>query len=115
MGTFRSFAFRAQSGIPPPESGILMRELIVMFVTIFVAELGDKTQIATLLFASERRVAPILVFAASASALVLGAGLAVLIGATAGRYLHAVPLKLVAGIGFVVIGLWTLAQYFYAK
>ena len=92
-----------------------MRELVVMFFTIFVAELGDKTQIATMLFASERRVPALLVFAASAGALVAGAALAVLVGTTAGRYLHAVPLKLVAGAGFLVIGVWTLVQYFTAR
>lgn len=92
-----------------------MRELFVMFFTIFVAELGDKTQVATLLFASERRVPAIFVFAASAGALVVGAALAVLIGATAGRYLHAFPLKLIAGVGFIAIGAWTLAQYYFAR
>ena len=92
-----------------------MRELIVMFLTIFVAELGDKTQLATLLFASERKVPAIFVFAASAGALVVGAGLTVLAGTTAGRYLHGVPLKLVAGTGFIAIGVWTLVQYFYRR
>lgn len=92
-----------------------MRELIVMFFTIFVAELGDKTQVATLLFASERRVPAVFVFAASAGALVVGAGLTVLVGTTGGRYLHAVPLKLIAGVGFIAIGVWTLAEYFFAK
>ena len=92
-----------------------MREFIVMFFTTFVAEPGDKTQLATLLFASERRVPAILVFAASAGALALGAALAVLVGTTASRYLHAFPLKLIAGLGFMVIGVWTLAQYFYGK
>ena len=92
-----------------------MRELIVMFFTIFVAEFGDKTQLATLLFASERRVPAVLVFAASAGALVAGAALAVFIGTTAGRYLQAGPVKLIAGTGFIAIGVWTLAQYFYVK
>jgi len=89
-----------------------MRELMTMFFTIFVAELGDKTQLATLLFASERKIAPLTVFLTAASALVIGTAIAVLLGTTASRYLSAVPLKLVAGIGFVLIGAWTITQYF---
>lgn len=91
-----------------------MRELALMFVTIFLAELGDKTQLATILFASERKTPPLLVFAASAGALVLGSALSVVVGTAAGRYLHAVPLKLVAGVGFMLIGAWALIEYFRA-
>ena len=61
-----------------------MRELITMFVAIFVAELGDKTQLATMLFASEKKMAPLAVFAASASALVLSSAIAVLLCPTKG-------------------------------
>jgi putative Ca2+/H+ antiporter (TMEM165/GDT1 family) len=89
-----------------------MGQLITMFVTVFVAELGDKTQIATLLFASERKDAPLGVFVASAGALVLGAAISVALGAYGGRWLQNVPLKLVAGIGFIVIGAWSLFQYY---
>jgi putative Ca2+/H+ antiporter (TMEM165/GDT1 family) len=96
----------------PAQTGDAMRELLVMFVTIFVAELGDKTQIATLLFASERKFPPFVIFLTSASALVLGTAIAVLLGTAASRYMTAVPLKLIAGIGFVVIGAWTITQYY---
>ena len=89
-----------------------MRELITMFVTIFIAELGDKTQMATLLFASERKLPALAVFAASAGALMLGAGITVLFGSLAARYLTQVPLKLIAGAGFMVIGAITLVDYF---
>jgi putative Ca2+/H+ antiporter (TMEM165/GDT1 family) len=89
-----------------------MGQLITMFVTIFVAELGDKTQIATLLFASERKGAALSVFIASASALVLGAAISVVLGAYGGRWLQSVPLKLLAGIGFIVIGVWSVVQYY---
>ena len=89
-----------------------MRELLVMFLTIFVAELGDKTQVATLLYAAERKDAVFGVFIASASALVLGAAISVVMGAYGGRWLQNVPLKLIAGIGFIVIGICSLYQYY---
>ena len=90
-----------------------MGQLITMFLTIFVAELGDKTQIATLLFASERKDQALGVFVASASALVLGAAISVALGSYGGAWLHNIPLKLFAGIGFIVIGLWSLLQYYH--
>jgi len=89
-----------------------MSQLLVMFLTIFVAELGDKTQLATMLFASEQKNPPATVFAASAAALVLGAAISVALGALGSRYLQSVPLKLIAGIGFVLIGAWTIVQYY---
>jgi putative Ca2+/H+ antiporter (TMEM165/GDT1 family) len=89
-----------------------MGQLIAMFVTILVAELGDKTQIATLMFAAEKKDEAWAVFVASAGALVLGAAISVLLGAYGGRWLQNVPLKLLAGIGFIVIGAWSLLQYY---
>lgn len=89
-----------------------MRELLTMFVTILVAELGDKTQIATLLFASEGKTRPLYIFAASALALVLATGISVAVGTTASRFLEGVPVRLIAGSGFILMGVWTLAQYF---
>jgi putative Ca2+/H+ antiporter (TMEM165/GDT1 family) len=89
-----------------------MGQLITMFLTIFAAELGDKTQIATLLFAAERKGAALSVFIAAASALVLGTAISVALGAYGGRWLQNVPLKLLAGIGFIVIGVWSLVQYY---
>lgn len=89
-----------------------MAELITMFFTILIAELGDKTQIATLLFAAERKYPPLAVFCASGGALVVGAGVTVLLGSYGGRWLEHVPLKLLAGIGFIAIGIWSLVQYY---
>ena len=89
-----------------------MGQLITMFLTILVAELGDKTQIATLLYAAEQKDSPLPVFAASAGALVLGAAVSVALGAYGGRWLQDIPLKLLAGIGFIVIGAWSLFQYY---
>jgi putative Ca2+/H+ antiporter (TMEM165/GDT1 family) len=89
-----------------------MRELIVMFFTIFIAELGDKTQLATIAFAAEGKSKPIFVFAASAGALVLSAVVSVVVGTMAARFLHGVPLKLIAGIGFILIGVLTIIEQY---
>lgn len=89
-----------------------MLKLAVIFGAIFVAELGDKTQLATLLFAADRQHHPVAVFLAAAAALVASTAIAVTLGALAGRYLETLPLKLIAGLGFVAIGVWTLVDYF---
>ena len=85
-----------------------------MFAAVFLAELGDKTQLATLLFASERKVSPLTVFLASGGALLLSAAIATFLGTLASKYLTGVPLKLIAGIGFMVIGAISIAQHFRA-
>jgi len=89
-----------------------MNDLLAMFVTVFLAEFGDKTQLATVLFASERKLSPLLVFVASGGALLLSTALATFFGTVASRYLAGVPFKLIAGIGFILIGGWTVVQYY---
>jgi putative Ca2+/H+ antiporter (TMEM165/GDT1 family) len=79
-----------------------------VFATVFVAEIGDKTQLATMLFAAEGQVNKWVVFAGSALALVLAAGIGVLVGAQLERFVKPSTLKTIAGIGFIAIGLWTL-------
>lgn len=89
-----------------------MLKLATIFAAVFLAELGDKTQLATLLFASDRAQHPVLVFLAAASALVVATGLAVLVGSQGARYLEMVPLKLIAGLGFIAIGAWSILEHF---
>jgi putative Ca2+/H+ antiporter (TMEM165/GDT1 family) len=89
-------------------------DLAAIFTTVFLAELGDKTQLATLLFASNGRQHPVLVFAAAAVALCLSTAIAVLLGNLAGQYLTRIPVKLIAGIGFIAIGLWTIYGHYSA-
>ena len=91
-----------------------MAQLITMFLTIFVAELGDKTQIATLLFASERQNSPWVVRsrASAAAPWCWGSALSVIMGAYGGRWLEHVPLKLIAGIGFILIGVFSVVQFY---
>jgi len=89
-----------------------MMKLASIFAIVFLAELGDKTQLATLLFASDRGQHPFLVFLAAAGALVVATALAVLVGNYGARYLDALPLKLLAGIGFIAIGGWSILEHF---
>lgn len=89
-----------------------MTKLLAVFVTVFLAELGDKTQLATLLFATDKQQSPWLVFLAASAALVVATGIAVLLGTLATRYVEGLPLKLIAGIGFLAIGVWTLWGHF---
>jgi putative Ca2+/H+ antiporter (TMEM165/GDT1 family) len=84
------------------------RIFATIFGTVFLAELGDKTQLATMLFSADRPTSKWLVFAASASALVLASAIGVAAGAWLGAQVNPRTLKLVAGAGFVLIGLWTL-------
>lgn len=89
-----------------------MSPLIAIFVSVFLAELGDKTQLATVLFASGGEHKPWQVFLAAAAALTLSTAIAVLLGTFAAKYLAVIPLKLIAGLGFIAIGGWTLVDYF---
>ena len=79
-----------------------------IFVTVFFAELGDQTQLATLLFAAEQHTSKAGVFIASAGALVLSSFIAVLVGSQLSAYILPRALKLTAGVGFIAIGIWVL-------
>lgn len=84
------------------------RLFTTVFVTVFVAELGDKTQLATLLYAADASHPRLTVFAAAAAALVLAAALAVVAGGLLARRVSPDLLRWVAGLGFVAVGLWVL-------
>jgi len=91
-----------------------MTAFFSIFITVFLAELGDKTQIATVLFASDAGKSKVMVFIAAALALTASTGLAVLAGAAADKWASALPLKLLAGAGFVIIGGLMIADHFRA-
>ena len=85
-----------------------MKTYLAVFASVLVAELGDKTQIATLLYATDPAVGKLGVFLAAATALVLSTALAVTVGGQATGWLSPKLLKTVAGLGFVAIGVWVL-------
>jgi putative Ca2+/H+ antiporter (TMEM165/GDT1 family) len=79
-----------------------------VFTTIFVAEIGDKTQLATLLYASDRAHAKLTVFAAAAGALVVTSALGVAAGSVLAQWLNPKVMRWAAGLGFIAVGLWVL-------
>ncbi len=81
---------------------------VTVFATVFIAELGDKTQLATLLFAADRQVSRLTVFAAASLALILATAIGVLAGGVLAQYVSEKVLHTVAGVGFIGIGLWVL-------
>ena len=81
-----------------------MKAYAAVFLSVFVAELGDKTQLATLLFASRPDTSKVGVFLASAAALVTSSLLAVLVGERLGAWLSPELLKMLAGGAFMEMG-----------
>ena len=77
--------------------------LISTFLTVFLAELGDKTQLATVALSgtSER---PLAVFLGSSSALVLASLLGAMAGGSIASLIPTEWLQLVAAGGFLIIG-----------
>lgn len=80
------------------------KALFTAFITIFIAELGDKTQLATFSLATGG-TSRWTVFAGSALALIATSAIAVLVGSSLGRVLPAVWLKRGAGVLFIVLGI----------
>jgi len=83
---------------------------LTVFGSVFVAELGDKTQLATLLFASGADNPKWTVFFASAGALVVTSAIGVLAGSMVSQHVSERALHWVAGVGFIAIGIYTLAK-----
>jgi putative Ca2+/H+ antiporter (TMEM165/GDT1 family) len=81
--------------------------LFTTFGLIFLAELGDKTQLATFAFAAESK-SRLAVFLGSACALLLTSLLAVVFGSAVSRLIPPNYIKLGAGALFVLLGLWML-------
>ena len=81
-----------------------------VFATVFIAELGDKTQLATLLFAADKEVNKWVVFIGASLALIATSALGVVAGAAISQYVSERTLHIIAGVGFIAIGVWTLIR-----
>ena len=79
-----------------------------IFAAVFIAELGDKTQLATMLFAADKTVSKYTVFIAASAALVVASAIGVLAGSLLSEYIDEKYLHYIAGTGFIIIGAYTL-------
>ena len=81
---------------------------LTIFVAVFIAELGDKTQLATMLFATDKEVSKYLVFFAASAALIVASAIGVLAGSLFSEFINEKYLHYIAGFGFIIIGAFTL-------
>jgi putative Ca2+/H+ antiporter (TMEM165/GDT1 family) len=81
---------------------------LTIFGAVFIAELGDKTQLATMLFATDKEINKYTVFVAASAALVVASAIGVLAGSLLSEYINEKYLHYIAGIGFIIIGAFTL-------
>lgn len=81
---------------------------LTIFVSVFIAELGDKTQLATMLFAADKDVSKYTVFLAASAALIVASAIGVLAGSLLSEYINEKYLHYIAGVGFIAIGAVTL-------
>ena len=88
---------------------MILSLLLSTFLTVFVAELGDKTQLATFTISGTSNK-PLAVFLGSSSALVLASLLGALSGGTISVFFPEKILKLIASITFLTIGVKLLVN-----
>lgn len=79
-----------------------------VFATVFLAELGDKTQFATMLFATDPAASRLTIVLSASFALICSVVVAVFAGALLSEYVNPAVLKTIAGIGFIAVGIWVL-------
>ena len=88
---------------------MLITLLFTTFVTVFLAEMGDKTQLTTITLSSTTNK-PLAVFIGSSVALILATLLGALAGGSIANLIPAFLLKLLSGIVFLIIGVKLLAE-----
>jgi len=81
-----------------------------VFATVFIAELGDKTQLATMLFASDKNINKFMIFLGSSLALIFTSAIGVISGGIISQYVCEKHLNYIAGFVFIAIGIWTLVK-----
>ncbi|HON41748.1 MAG TPA: TMEM165/GDT1 family protein [Bacillota bacterium] len=89
----------------------MLKVALTTFATVFLAELGDKTQLATMLLVAQGK-SPLAVFLGSASALVVSSLVGVLAGGVIAKYIPEIWVRAAAGSGFIILGVLLLLGRF---
>jgi len=87
-----------------------LKVFLTIFAAVFVVELGDITQLATMLFASDEEVNKLAVFAAASMALVVATAIGALAGSLPKTYINQNNVVLHRRHGFILIGAFKLYQ-----
>ena len=87
-----------------------LKVFFTVFAAVFIAELGDKTQLATMLFAADEEVSKWTVFWGASAALVVASAIGVIAGTLLSEFINEKHLNYLAGAGFILIGALTLVR-----
>ena len=87
-----------------------LKVFFTVFAAVFIAELGDKTQLATMLFAADKEVSKWTVFLGASAALVVATAIGVIAGTLLSEFINEKYLNYLAEAGFILIGAFTLVR-----
>jgi Ca2+/H+ antiporter, TMEM165/GDT1 family len=87
------------------------RIFLTTFGVIFLAEMGDKTQLAAMTMSAQSK-RPWAVFIGSALALTAVSAIGVAVGSVVGNYIPLIWIKRAAAVAFIVIGVLILMDRF---
>ena len=87
-----------------------LKVFFTVFAAVFIAELGDKAQLATMLFAADKEVSKWTVFWGASAALVVATAIGVIAGTLLSEVINEKYLNILAGAGFILIGAFTLVR-----
>jgi len=96
---------KSSDSSPKESSRGLFNILISTFISVFIAELGDKTQIATLLLSAESGK-PLVVFLGAALALISSTLFVVILGRWLSSNISQIRIQFISGILMLSIGIW---------
>lgn len=85
----------------------MIKIIFSTFFLVFLAELGDKTQLTTMLLSTQSQ-SKAAVFIGASIALIFSSLLGIIVGSTINKYISAHLLQITSGIAFIIIGILLL-------